>query len=727
MTHPDGDMIFEVMPEQIEQFEALCKRAHCQYQIQSQVDQAAPSLAKDFDEFAGVRVASMEPGLYDLWQSDGIKLEEAAKRVLQLPAVASKYFILNHTDRSVGGLITRDPMVGPWQVPVANFTVFSNGYEGSSGEVVAIGEKMLLSEIDPAASIRMAIAEAITNIAGAKVAKLSNIKLALSWAEASQPYDAALYEMVRAAAVEFCPELSLSIVANDWQASSMALEPEKHMHPSVVVTAVAPISNIRSTRLPRLKRHFGESYLVLLDLGEGRQRMGGSCLAQVYQKTVSPAPDIEPGMLKNFFQAIQTLLENKQILSYHDRSDGGLFVTLCEMAFASHIGMKIFLDGLGKDPITALFNEEAGAVIQVKSDEVEEVLNMLAALKVPAIIIGELNKSDELEISLEDQVIFSQSRVGLQQMWSEMSYRIEALSGNPDLARQEFELIANPEHKGLSALLSFDPKLDVSAIFSELKIKPKIAILRHPSSHGHIEMAAAFHLAGFDCVDITMQDLKEGQATLKDIKGLAICGGASYSDILGSGNGWAQTILLNAKLHDIFAEFFSRPDTFTFGVGNGCQLLSHLKEIIPGSSLWPTFKRNRSEKFEARLSMVELMPSKSILMADMAGSKLPIAISHGFGRAKFMIDATLDQLQSTKQLVMRYIDHKGDATESYPYNPNGSIGGVTGFCSEDGRVTAMMPHPERVFRSIQMSWFPQEWGAFSPWMRLFKNARAWVG
>jgi phosphoribosylformylglycinamidine synthase len=424
---------------------------------------------------------------------------------------------------------------------------------------------------------------------------------------------------------------------------------------------------------------------------------------------------------------MQSLLENKQILAYHDRSDGGLLVSLCEMIFASHVGLKVYLDGLGKDPIQALFNEEAGAVVQVKADDIDEVLAIFAALKVPAFIIGEPDKSDELEISLEDQVIFRQNRIALQQWWSETSRKIESLSGNPDLAKQEFEQIADPAYKGLSALLSFDTKQDIAASFYELKTKPKLAILRHSSSHGHLEMAAAFHFAGFECVDISMQDLKEGQIDLADIKGLAICGGASYSDILGSGSGWAQTILLNPRLHDIFAEFFKRSDSFTLGVGNGCQLLSHLKEIIPGSSLWPSFERNLSEKFEARLSMVEIMPSKSILMEGMVGSKLPIVISHGFGRAKFLIDSTLEQLQSSKQSIMRYIDHIGNFTEKYPYNPNGSLGGLTGFCSEDGRVTAMMPHPERVFRSVQMSWFPQEWGAFSPWMRVFRNARVWVG
>jgi len=355
------------------------------------------------------------------------------------------------------------------------------------------------------------------------------------------------------------------------------------------------------------------------------------------------------------------------------------------------------------------------------------VLGVFEALDVPAIIIGELNKNDEVEISLEDKVIYKETRVKLQQYWSEMSYRMEALTGNAKLAKLEFEQIANPDYKGLSALLSFDPKIDVAVAFSELALKPKVAILRHASSHGHIEMAAAFHLAGFECVDITMQDLKEGKASLTDVKGLAICGGASYNDILGSGSGWAQTILLNSKLKDLFSEFFARPDTFTLGVGNGCQLLSYLKEIIPGSSLWPTFERNLSEKFEARLSMVEIMPTKSILLEGMVGSKLPISISHGFGQAKFVIESTLDQLHAAKQFSMRYIDHTGTVAEAYPYNPNGSMGGITGFCSEDGRVTAMMPHPERVFRSVQMSWFPREWGAYSPWMRLFRNARVWVG
>jgi phosphoribosylformylglycinamidine (FGAM) synthase-like amidotransferase family enzyme len=723
VTYPNGDMICKVAEEHLAVFENSAKRSNCQFEVQIENREISEPKAELF----GVRVADLLSNPSDLWQSDGIDLEEAVKKVLRLPAVASKYFILNHCDRSVGGLVARDPMIGPWQVPVADFMMLCHGFEGSSGEVISLGEKTLLAQADPIASVRMAVGEAITNLAGAKIEKMSNIKLALSWAEAIQPYDASLYEMVKTVAEELCPELSLSIMANDCQASNMVLDADNNMAPSVMVTAIAPINNIRSTRSPRLKRHFGESYLILLDLGEGQQRMGGSCLAQVYQKKASPAPDVKAATLKNFFTAMQTLLEKKQVLAYHDRSDGGLLVTLCEMAFASHVGVRVHLDGLGKDPIQALFNEELGAVIQIKADEVDEVLGVFSALKVQAIIIGEPDKNDELEISFEDQIIFRQSRVKLQKWWSKTSYKIEALSGNPELAKQEYEQIADPEHKGLSALLSFDPKEDVTAVFSQLQTKPKIAVLRHPSSHGHIEMAAAFHLAGFECIDITMQDLKEGQAALKEIKGLAICGGASYNDILGSGNGWAQTILLNPRLHDIFSEFFNRPDTFTFGVGNGCQLLSHLKDIIPGSGLWPSFERNLSEKFEARLSMVEIMPSKSILMTDMAGSKLPIVISHGFGRAKFVIDSTLEQMQSSKQSIMRYIDHMGNSTEKYPYNPNGSLGGVTGFCSEDGRVTAMMPHPERVFRSIQMSWFPQEWGAYSPWMRLFRNARIWVG
>ncbi|MDO8953385.1 MAG: phosphoribosylformylglycinamidine synthase [Gammaproteobacteria bacterium] len=724
VTYPDGDMIWTIAAEQLEIFEALCQRANCLYKVEENSGNIQTGI-KDIEP-AGIRVSDAVLAELNPWNSDGIKLEEAIKRVLQLPAVANKSFILNHSDRSVGGLVARDSLVGPWQVPVSNFTVSSNGFEGNSGVVVALGERTLLAEINSAASVRMAIAEAITNIAGAKVEKLSNVKLALSWSESAQPANAGLYEMAKTVALDFCPELKLSVLANDCQINQMASS-NQQIAPSVVVTAIAPINNIRRVRLPRLKRHVGESYLILLDLGEGQQRMGGSCLAQVYQKPASVTPDSKPALLNNFFLAIQALLESKQILAYHDRSDGGLLVSLCEMAFASHIGIKVYLDGLGSDPIQALFNEELGAVIQIKSDEVDEVLGVFEALKVPAIIIGELNKADELEISLEDQVIYRQDRVKLQQWWSKTSYKIEALTGNPTLAKQEFEQIADPLHKGLSALLSFDPKEDVALAFANLGLKPKVAILRHASGHGHIEMAAAFHFAGFECVDITMQDLKEGKATLDNIRGLAICGGASYNDILGSGKGWAQTILLHSILRDIFTQFFNRPDTFTLGIGNGCQLLSYLKDIIPGSGLWPTFERNISEKFEARLSMVEITPSKSILMSGMAGSKLPIGIAHGFGRAKFVIDSTLDQLQASQQLTMRYIDHSGNPTDNYPYNPNGSLGGVTGFCSEDGRVTAMMPHPERVFRTTQMSWFPQEWGAYSPWMRLFRNARLWVG
>jgi phosphoribosylformylglycinamidine synthase len=495
---------------------------------------------------------------------------------------------------------------------------------------------------------------------------------------------------------------------------------------SLVITGFSPVVDVRKTLTPQLHDLAEETQLILVDLGAGANRLGGSILAQVYSQMGSVSPDVDDAdALKAFFNTMQILIESDRLLAYHDRSDGGLFTTLAEMAFAGHTGVSIDIGALDKDAMAVLFNEELGAVIQVKADQAAEVIQQFAAVNVNAHAIGTVNRADSIDISANGDLLFSKPRIELQEHWSRTSYQIAARRDNADCVKEEFDRIANPD-PGLSAKLSYDPAEDISAPYIKKGVKPKMAILREQGVNSHLEMAAAFDRAGFSAVDVHMSDLLAERQSLQDFSGLVACGGFSYGDVLGAGEGWAKTVLFNNQLRDQFEQFFHRQETFSLGICNGCQMLSNLKTLIPGAELWPRFVRNLSEQFEARYSLVRVEESPSILMQGMAGSYMPIAVSHGEGRAEFANPQALNSLQQTNQIALRYLENNLQVASKYPANPNGSPDGITGVTSSDGRATLMMPHPERVFRTVLNSWHPDDWGEDSGWMRLFRNARVFV-
>jgi len=688
----------------------------------------------------------------------GVDLVDAGQRVLRLPTVADKSFLITIGDRTVGATSVRDQMVGPWQVPVADCAVTAMSFEGYCGEAMAMGERTPVAVIDAAASGRMAVGEAITNIAAAPIADISDIKLSANWmAACGQPgQDAALFDTVKAVGMELCPALGISIpVGKDslsmrttWKDEEGGKEVVSPV--SLIVSAFAPVPDVRLSLTPQLRKDAGETSLILIDLGRGKNRMGASALTQVTQQIGNEAPDVDsPEDLKAFFSAIQQLNRERKLLAYHDRSDGGLFATLCEMAFAGRAGVSVNVDILTMEgehasdwgdsknwagqvaerrndlTLRALFNEELGAVIQVRTEHKSDVMNVLRTYNLGACshIIGKLNDRDAIEFTRDAKIIYSQPRIELQRAWSETSWRIARLRDNPACADAEYDRILDAEDPGITPKLSFDPQVDVAAPFIATGVKPKIAILREQGVNSHVETAYVMHKSGFAAVDVHMSDLIAGRAKLDDFKGFIAVGGFSYGDVLGAGEGWAKTILFNAKLAEQFAGFFNRGDTFALGICNGCQMMSNLKSIIPGAHAWPKFTRNKSEQFEGRFAMVEVANSPSIFFADMAGTQTPIAVAHGEGYADF------SQTGDIKQAIvaMRWIDNKGQATEIYPCNPNGSPQGITSVTTPDGRFTVMMPHAERVFRTVQHSWHPDGWSEYSPWMRMFRNARKWVG
>ncbi|MBX3612039.1 MAG: phosphoribosylformylglycinamidine synthase [Burkholderiaceae bacterium] len=691
-----------------------------------------------------------------------LDVADVAGRVLRLPAVASKSFLVTIGDRTVGGLSARDQMVGPWQVPVADCAVGLVDYAGHRGDALAMGERTPLAVIDPRAASRMAVAEAITNLAGAPVEAVDRIKLSANWMAAcgDPAEDADLFDAVDACAA-LCRQLGVAIpVGKDslsmrtvWEErvqgmlAETSLDKQVVAPTSLIVTAFAPVTDARRVLTPQLVRGV-DSVLILVDLGMGRARLGGSALAQVTQQVGDQAPDLDdPDALARFFAVIQRLNGEGRLLAYHDRSDGGLFATVCEMAFAGRCGVAVNLDLLTIDPhaedwgdykirpeqvsvqrneltLAALFNEELGAVVQVRAADRDAVLGVLreAGLSKFSHVIGKPQAKDAIEFYRDAKLVYGESRATLQQAWSETSYRIAALRDHPECAAQEFERIARADDPGLHLRLGFDPAEDIAAPFVARGARPRVAILREQGVNSQTEMAAAFDRAGFDAFDVHMTDLIEGRHKLADFRGLVACGGFSYGDVLGAGSGWAKSILFNAAMAEQFALFFGRADTFSLGVCNGCQMMSQLKAIIPGAAHWPRFLRNRSEQYEARLSMVEVLESPSVLFAGMAGSHVPIAVAHGEGRAEF----DTGEQQRHAGPVLRFVENDGSPADTYPANPNGSPGGLTGFTSADGRATILMPHPERVFRSIQMSWRDASLGEDSPWMRLFRNARAWV-
>ncbi len=688
-----------------------------------------------------------------------LDLKDAAYRVLRLPAVADKTFLISIGDRSVGGMTARDQMVGPWQVPVADVAVTTMAYDTYQGEAMAMGERTPIAIINAPASGRMAVGEAITNIAAANIGDIGNIKLSANWmAAASAPgEDAALFDTVKAIGMELCPALGISIpVGKDslsmrtaWQDGT---ENKSVTAPlSLIISAFAPVQDARKTLTPQLRTDAGDTELLLIDLGAGKNRLGGSALAQVYKQTGNVAPDVDDAAkLKNFYTVIQQLDQDGLLLAYHDRSDGGLFASVCEMMFAAHVGVTLNLDALCFDEMTsdvyesetqpdmikgrfmdklfgALFNEELGAVVQIRRADRERVMEQLRKLGLSkeSIIIGTLNSSDELKLVRSMKPLLAEKRVDLQRAWSETTYRMQLLRDNPECAQQEYDRILDKNDTGLFVKLTFDMNGNVAAPFINKGAKPRIAILREQGVNGQLEMAAAFDRAGFSAHDVHMSDIISGRVSLKDFQAFAACGGFSYGDVLGAGEGWAKSILFNPRARDEFEAFFKRGDSFALGVCNGCQMMSNLKSIIPDAEYWPHFARNKSEQFEARAVMVEIQKSPSLFFSGMEGSQLPVVTAHGEGQAEYSSREQSDTAQA--YVAWRYIDHNGKVTERYPLNPNGSPQGLACITNRDGRFTILMPHPERVFRSVTNSWHPADWPEDGPWMRMFRNARKFVG
>lgn len=776
--------VLAIRPESLRLFQELCERECCPFAVVGEataeeqlvvIDQQDNSRPVDMplSVLLGkpprmTRDVSRQTRTLAPLSITKLNLREAIDRVLRLPAVADKTFLISIGDRTVGGMTARDQMVGPWQIPVADVAVTLMGYQTYQGEAFAIGERTPVALINAAAAARMAVGEAITNIAAAPIEQIGEIKLSANWMAAAghAGEDANLYDAVYAVGMEFCPQLGISIpvgkdsmsMKTSWEETPSGTRTECRKEVtaplSLIISAFARVTDTRKTQTPLLRTDCGETELILIDLGAGKNRLGGSALAQVYKQVGDEAPDISglDGVtkLKAFFEVVQNLNRKNLLLAYHDRSDGGLLVTLCEMAFAGHTGLSIHLDQLcadicnkTEDPdrllahaFGVLFNEELGAVMQIKAAHRHDVLKIFtdAGLQDVSFVIGNVNTHDEIQVACGNNMLISEQRIELQRIWSETTYHMQKLRDNPVCARQEYDRILDASDPGLHVQLEFDCNDDIAKPFILSGVRPAIAILREQGVNGHVEMAAAFDRAGFAATDVHMSDLVAGRISLKNFQGFVACGGFSYGDVLGAGKGWARSILFNSRLREEFESFFQRSDTFALGVCNGCQMMSNLHEIIPGAENWPRFIRNKSEQFEARFVMVEVQQSPSLFFDGMAGSRMPIAVAHGEGYVDFA-DSTC--LSKTSSLVaLRYVDNRGNPTETYPLNPNGSPQGITGLTTPDGRFNILMPHPERVFRKTQHSWFPHESDHQmtqvdacddAPWMRFFRNARKWVG
>ena len=756
--------VLAVAPEDLDAFETLCRRERCPYAVVGDATEAHHLTVTD-GHFVSQPVDlpmsvlfGKPPKMQRAFQRqdntlssvmlDNLDLREAMDRVLRLPAVGSKSFLITIGDRSITGQVARDQMVGPWQVPVADVAVTTASFDTHAGEAMAMGERPPVALIDPAASARLAVAEAITNLAAASIDTIGDIKLSANWMSAADHpgENQALYDAVHAVGMELCPALGIAIpVGKDsmsmrtaWQEARDAgngrgeSEEKRVTSPlSLSVTGFAPVTDAMKTLTPQINLEQDESDLLLIDLGGGRNRLGGSALAQVYGQVGNECPDLDdPEDLKAFFAVIQGLNAEGMLLAYHDRSDGGLLVTLLEMAFAAHTGLEIKLDWLSDEPVdafNALFAEELGAVIQVNRKDTEAVLAQFAAAGIETCgVIARPRYDDQVRVTLFEEPLLETTRLLAERTWAETSYRLQALRDNPDCAKSEFDGLLDGRDPGLSAQLTFDVDENVAAPFVN-QSRPAVAVLREQGVNGQLEMAWAFDRTGFEAVDVHMSDILEGRVSLEQFKGLVACGGFSYGDVLGAGGGWAKSVLFNPRAREQFATFFARDDSFSLGVCNGCQMLAQLRELIPGAEGWPRFVRNQSEQFEARVSMVQIEQSPSILLAGMEGSRLPIAVAHGEGRAEFHDSAHLRSLQGSGQVAMRFLDNHGQVTTRYPANPNGSPSGITGLTTPDGRVTVMMPHPERVVRAVTNSWRPADWTRDGAWMRLFRNARVWVG
>ncbi|MFZ5544108.1 MAG: phosphoribosylformylglycinamidine synthase [Pseudomonadota bacterium] len=767
--------VLAVDPARLADFQAMCERERCPFAVvgvatddteliledgpggQRAIDMPMevllgkpPKMTRDV-----VRVPRTRPPL----QLTGVSLEKAALDVLRHPTVASKRFLITIGDRTVGALSHRDQMVGPWQVPVADCAVTLADYAGFRGEAMSMGERTPLAALDAPASGRMAVAEAITNLLAAPI-ELERVKLSCNWmAACGEPgEDAALYDTVKAVGMELCPALGIGVpVGKDslsmrtrWAEGGQQKQVTAPV--SLIVSAFATLDDVRGTLTPQLQP--GDTTLILIDLGAGHGRMGGSILAQTLGQFGDTVPDVDdPQRLKALVQAVNRLRSEGKLLAYHDRSDGGLWAAVCEMAFAGHLGVSLNVDllvtegdgiadsraeygdsknwasqvGERRNELTlkALFNEELGAVIQVRRDERDAVMAVLRELGLSrhSHVIGKTNDKQVVEVWRDAKPQFSASLRDLQQAWDEVSWRIARLRDNPAGADSEHAAAGDAADTGLHVHLTFDPKQDVAAPFVAAGVRPKVAILREQGVNSQVEMSYAMALAGFDTCDVHMSDLQAGRTALADYVGFVACGGFSYGDTLGAGEGWARSILFNPDLAEQFRAFFQRTDTFALGVCNGCQMMAALSPIIPGAQAWPKFTRNKSESYEARLALVEVLESPSIFFEGMAGSRIPIAVAHGEGFADFSQRGDLNAVHK----ALRFVDASGQPTERYPFNPNGSPGGLTSVTTPDGRFTALMPHPERVFRNIQMSWTSGHKDELSPWMRMFRNARKWVG
>jgi phosphoribosylformylglycinamidine synthase len=741
--------VLAIAADDLDWFEATCRRERCPYAVIGILDDTGDLCV--IDELAGNRpvelpmevlLGKLPKTIMDIRRGrsvagngkfTGLGIDEACRRVLRLPTVADKSFLIHIGDRTVGGLVVRDQFVGPWQVPVADAGVTALDYEGYCGEAMSMGERTPVAVLDPAASGRLAIGEAITNIAGTAIEALDRICFSANWMAASgvAGEDEALFDTVTAAAA-MCRTLRIAVpVGKDslsmqtrWERDGQNVSVVAPV--SLIISAFAPVTDVRQSLTPQLVNE-EDTVLCCIDLAAGQQRLGASALAQCFGIDGGAPPDVDdPDILTGFFAAIQLLNNDNVILAYHDRSDGGLFVTLCEMAFAGHLGLDVDLSA-SEDALAVLFNEELGAVLQVRESDLPRMHAAFKSHGLGAAVttIGAVVDGDRIQIDLADSTLVY-SRTALHAIWSTVSHRMQKLRDNPVTADEGFRATLDGTDPGLSPHLTFDPEDSPAAPYISTGVRPGVAILREQGVNSHVEMAAAFNRAGFTATDVHMTDILSGQVDLDRFAGLVACGGFSYGDVLGAGGGWAKSILFNATAREQFEAFFARADSFALGVCNGCQMLAALQSIIPGADHWPRFVQNLSEQFEARLSLVEIPVSPSIFLRDMVGSRLLIASSHGEGRAEFHASGDLDQLVESNRLALQYIDNKGLPAASYPANPNGSPDGAAGFCSADGRVTIMMPHPERVFRSVQHSWCPPQWGEDGPWMRMFYNARKWV-
>ena len=747
--------VLSILEKDLETFRAICERERCPFAVVGTATDDGHLKVRD-DLFSNnpvdlplnvllgkppktTRTDKTVTPSEKPFNAGDIDITEAAYRVLRLPTVAAKNFLITIGDRSVGGMTHRDQMVGKYQTPVADCAVTMMGFNTYRGEAMSMGEKPTVALFDAPASGRMCVGEAITNIAAVNIGDIGNIKLSANWMAAcgNEGEDEKLYRTVEAVS-KACQALDLSIpVGKDslsmktvWQDNG---EQKSVVSPlSLIISAFAPVEDVRKTVTPELK-NVEDSVLLLVDLGNGKARMGGSAFGQVYNNMTGDAPDLDDtGRLKAFYNVIQQLVAEDKLLAYHDRSDGGLFAALVEMAFAARCGINVDLTSLvanqadvNEANIRALFNEELGAVIQIAKQDVASVETLFKEADLALHTVATIGTNEKIVIRNQAGIVLEQNRADLQRAWQETSHAIQRLRDNPACADSEFALIGDNERSALFADVKFDVNEDIAAPFINSGAKPKIAILREQGVNGQIEMAAAFTRAGFDAYDVHMSDLMAGRVHLADFKMLAACGGFSYGDVLGAGEGWAKSILFHPALRDQFAAFFADPNTLTLGVCNGCQMVSNLAEIIPGAEAWPKFKRNLSEQFEARLSMVHVPKSASLILNEMQGSSLPVVVSHGEGRADFALHS--GNISADLGIALQYVDGQNQVTQTYPLNPNGSPQGIAGVTNADGRVTIMMPHPERVYRAAQMSWKPEDWTELSGWYRLFAGARKALG